>query len=314
MTPTPQQQAIFDWAESGQGNACVSACAGSGKTTTSVATTFRIPQRKPGALISQSVLFLAFNKTIAEELKRRVQPWVNASTFHAHGMRALRPMAPKSSKDWVDSRKVSKLVFAKMDRNDPDIRSVIRLVGLMKSQFPAPSAKELISHHDLDFVDERQAMQVAQSVFDQSVSDLDHIDFDDMLYLPVHYNLPFTTQDWIFVDEAQDTNGIQLEILTRVYIEGTTRLCAVGDPYQAIYGFRGANSSAMDVMAKRFSAEWFPLDVSWRCPKAVVREAQRVLSRKSGGGVEPTPEHADRQENDGLQTVTETGYYGEQEI
>lgn len=312
MTPTPQQSAIFDWVESGTGNSLVSACAGSGKTTTSVAATFRIPQRKQGGLVSQSVLFLAFNKLIAEELKRRVQPWVNASTFHAHGMRALRPMAPKFSKDWVDSRKVGKLVFAKMDRTDPDLRSVIRLVGLMKSQFPAPRAKELIDHHDLDFVDERQATQVAQSCFDQSIADLDHIDFDDMLYLPVHYNLPFTIQDWIFVDEAQDTNGIQQEILFRMYVEGTTRLCAVGDPHQAIYGFRGAHASAMDLMVKRFRAQWFPLDISWRCPKSVVKEAQRILSRKSSceGDVRPNL----NQSHDDLINTMESGYYGEQEL
>jgi DNA helicase-2/ATP-dependent DNA helicase PcrA len=46
---------------------------------------------------------------------------------------------------------------------------------------------------------------------------------------------------WIFVDEYQDTNPAQAAFLKLVVREGLSEICAIGDPDQAIYGFRGAD-------------------------------------------------------------------------
>jgi superfamily I DNA/RNA helicase len=97
-----------------------------------------------------------------------------------------------------------------------------------------------------------------------------------MLYMPVMYGIAFNHYNYIFVDEAQDTNDIQLEILSRLCAP-RCRIVAVGDPHQAIYGFRGANADSMTRITERFSCKTFPLSVSYRCPKAVVKEAQRYL-------------------------------------
>ena len=59
------QQAIFQFITYGNGNAVIDAVAGSGKSTTIVNALKLIPQNK-------SVLFLAFNKAIVEELKLKV--------------------------------------------------------------------------------------------------------------------------------------------------------------------------------------------------------------------------------------------------
>jgi superfamily I DNA/RNA helicase len=113
-------------------------------------------------------------------------------------------------------------------------------------------------------------------------------DFDDMLYLCVKEGLILPKYDFIFVDEAQDTNAIQramlrkmLNVLPSNADEETqkkfkeTRIIAVGDPAQAIYGFRGANSDSLDLIAKEFNCTKLPLTVSYRCPQAVVRYAQQ---------------------------------------
>jgi superfamily I DNA/RNA helicase len=55
----------------------------------------------------------------------------------------------------------------------------------------------------------------------------------------------------------------------------SSRFVAVGDPHQAIYGFRGANSDALDKIVARFACRTLPLSVSYRCSKAVVAEAQK---------------------------------------
>jgi superfamily I DNA/RNA helicase len=53
------------------------------------------------------------------------------------------------------------------------------------------------------------------------------------------------------------------------------RLIAVGDPSQAIYGFRGADATAMTDMQREFNMTVLPLSVSYRCSQSVVKEAQK---------------------------------------
>ena len=45
----------------------------------------------------------------------------------------------------------------------------------------------------------------------------------------------------ILVDECQDTNDIQIEIISKLFSPMKNTLFVVGDPKQAIYGFRGSN-------------------------------------------------------------------------
>lgn len=78
--PSKYQEAIFDFIKNNTKNAVISAVAGSGKTTTLLKALELIPKQK-------KVLFLAFNKSIANELKLRVgeKPNVRIVTVHALG-------------------------------------------------------------------------------------------------------------------------------------------------------------------------------------------------------------------------------------
>lgn len=308
--PSPYQSAIFTALRERRGNLCVRAVAGSGKTTTIVQALRVIPQRDPDRFTTYSTLFLAFNKTIAEALRSKCPSHVQCSTFHALALRALkRVLGPEAQrKDFIDSRKVAKLVFSLTDRDDPDASGIMRLVGLTKSVPREPSSwsdsdlADLAARYELSFDEPRSAWHITRSVAERSYKERQFsIDFDDMLFLAVMLNAPFDQQDYIFVDEAQDTNDIQIEILDRLYrrsapqgtpsvesvisriqeITPSSLLCAVGDPAQAIYGFRGANADSMDRIASRFAAEWYPLSVSYRCSLAVVEEANRILEKET---------------------------------
>lgn len=290
LNPTPEQASIFAAVAAAQRNLIISACAGGGKTSTIVESLKTLPVRDPDTLMPPSIVFLAFNKSIAETLKARCPSHVNCATFHSLGYSALRRsgILPKTSK--VDGSKCRKLVFNAIGRTD-DTDNVIRLVSLLKSRPQEPTAglcEELCLLHDLTFEDRGTAFRAAVSVVNASTRDLSLIDFDDMLYLPVILDVSFDPMDWVFVDEFQDTNDIQLEILGRLqkpWISdqpdeqySPTRYIFVGDPAQAIYGFRGANSDAMTKGATRFGCTSMPLSVSFRCPKAVVAEAQKALA------------------------------------
>lgn len=82
FAPSKFQERIFDWIRYGHGNAVVDACAGSGKTTTSVLAS---------KLMDGEGLYCAFNKPIADELEERlVGTKMKAATVHRHGLACLR--------------------------------------------------------------------------------------------------------------------------------------------------------------------------------------------------------------------------------
>jgi len=76
----------------------------------------------------------------------------------------------------------------------------------------------------------------------------DLVDLDDLIKLPVELlrDEPALTEryrkqwQWIFVDEYQDVDEVQYELL-RLLSPADGNLCAIGDPDQAIYSFRGAD-------------------------------------------------------------------------
>ncbi len=57
--------------------------------------------------------------------------------------------------------------------------------------------------------------------------------------------------DYVFCDEFQDTDELQLEVVTGL-ARGETQLLAIGDLDQAIYGWRGANPEGLDSLEAAF--------------------------------------------------------------
>jgi DNA helicase-2/ATP-dependent DNA helicase PcrA len=102
------------------------------------------------------------------------------------------------------------------------------------------------------------------------------VDFDDLLYYAVKDGISLPKFEWVYLDEAQDTNAIQRAILRKL-MKPHTRLVAVGDPCQAIYGFRGADSDSMDLLKAEFGCVEMPLTVTYRCAKAIVEFAQEWM-------------------------------------
>jgi superfamily I DNA/RNA helicase len=81
----------------------------------------------------------------------------------------------------------------------------------------------------------------------------------------------------VLIDEAQDTNAARRGLALKLLKRGTGRLIAVGDDRQAIYGFTGADADAMNQLREALGSATLPLNVTYRCPKNIVREAQRLV-------------------------------------
>ena len=223
----------------------VEARAGTGKTTTLVSALQRLkgiePRAGNGAPMvpsdqqaavwdavcrtprDASVTFVAFNKSIATELQRRVPAGCAASTMHSLGFAACRKALGKlEPTEWV----VPDLIAELMGTNPRDLRknnpvvlqTTARLVGLCKmnlvgTEYTAGAngwetdLDALTSHYDVDLDRHRRTVfDLVPRVLDRCRDPKGRIDFDDMIYLPVALNLPIPKADLLLVDECLPGN------------------------------------------------------------------------------------------------------------
>ena len=82
------------------------------------------------------------------------------------------------------------------------------------------------------------------------------------------------------IDEFQDTDPVQYGIFGKIYNQENTTLAMIGDPKQAIYGFRGADIFTY-IGAKHAVAEQnqFTLGTNFRSSSDVVRSVNKLFSR-----------------------------------
>lgn len=277
LTGTEQQENIWNEMANGDGHIVVHAGAGVGKTFTIVEGADRMEGKKA---------FFAFNKSIATELANRLPDDVVCSTMHSFGFKAIRD----AGRTKMDKSKTYKIIQEVCGR-DYFAVPLAKLVSLMKGALVKGTERkkiaQIIDKFHINFesdMDEVIAFDSLPRIMKMS-EDSTTIDFDDMIWIPVVRNLPVEKFDVVFVDEAQDLNEMQRQLIYRC-IQPDGRCVVVGDPNQAIYGFRGADSSSMNMMVgllkqTPLAVNKFPLTLTWRCPKNVVAEANRYVSNFS---------------------------------
>jgi DNA helicase-2/ATP-dependent DNA helicase PcrA len=285
------QQRVKDFIKTGRGSAIVVAVAGSGKTTTIVACANELPT-------NISATFVAFNKNIVNELNERLPKHVKAQTLNGLGSYTWWRACGKPKNMETSKNKTITIVRQLLSDDDQELYAlaVCRLVALAKSvglvpvgvekTFPLTRDTEqawydLIDKYEVELEEGATAEALinhCRVVLRRSIEvGKEFVDFDDQMYLPVIFRVRFWQHDLIFVDEAQDVNMVQRAML-KLALRPGGRLIAVGDPCQAIYGFRGADTDSIENIKREFAASELPLSVSYRCPQAVVAEAQRYVS------------------------------------
>lgn len=278
FAPSVFQSAIFSDIREGSGHSIIGAVAGSGKTTTLVKGFEYLPT-------GLSTLFVAFNKAIAEELSVRIpqDKGIECSTLHSFGFKACMNAFGRVK---MDKFKVPNLL-----KDIPSIPKdaywpIQKAVSICKAYIidskgiNVDTVLEITSKHDISYNVEEytygQFLSDVVKVLNLCKSQTNIIDFDDMIWLPIILNLRLRQFDRVFVDEAQDLNLSQLEMVCRA-VKPNGRITVVGDDRQGIYGFRGAASGAMALMRERLDAKEFPLSITYRCPKSVVRLASKYV-------------------------------------
>jgi superfamily I DNA/RNA helicase len=284
--PSPQQADFFKWILEGVGSCVLEAVAGAGKTTTLI---------QALGLMVGTIFLGAFSKNIAVEIEARApkKPGLFISTMHAAGFRAWRRAAPKVRIDEDKCRNIFRNACLKYPEYKPFEQPVLKLVemakqsavGITKSEADRNVWVEIIEHFDIETFDEElgvdntnKIISLARKTLQRSQEmDMDAVDFNDMIYAPLFHNVRMFEHDWVLVDEAQDTNEIRRLLALRMLKRGG-RLVAVGDRHQAIFGFTGADSKALEMIATAVNAKLLPLTITYRCPKSVVAYAKQWVN------------------------------------
>lgn len=299
MNPTEEQIAIIDKIENSSDNLEVNALAGTGKTTTLDFIQSASPK--------QPVMCVAFNKNIAEEMKKKFPETTTVKTMNGLGHGIWYKAVGKLN---VEPRKMNTLFkdyvsdpqngFTKDDQKDcwEAYHDVMEGIGMAKALGYIPEGKyshvkRLIEKEALHSVLTTKPSALVEDLIDTllhlSIQSAykGWIDFNDQVYMPGLFGGTFPRFPLVLVDEAQDLNPVNHAILGKLVRE---RVCVVGDRWQSIYAFRGAVTNGMQDLQSKFSCSELDLSVSFRCPQAVVEAARwRVPNfkwTKPGGHVE----------------------------
>jgi superfamily I DNA/RNA helicase len=310
MTPTEEQLAILEAAKSTNQNLMVVALAGTGKTSTL--------EMLSKVLADTPILSLAFNKRIADEMVKRLPSHVEPRTMNSVGHRVWGSTCGKRlSLDKDKLHKIATGLISEASQREKsqlyeDLSETLRFLRYAKRDglLPrsGPPGVELVSfdsfcnHYgeeppNVDFFQACLARNVLQGF-------AGNIDFDDQLYMPVCFGGSWPRYLKVMCDEVQDLSPINHVMLHK--LASGSRLIAVGDPWQSIYGFRGAVQNGMAVLTEKFNMLELPLSVTFRVPQAGVRNVwsrvphyrahhlnpEGTVSRLTEWGPNSVPDHA----------------------
>lgn len=246
--------------EHSAGHAVVAAVAGSGKTETLVGRVRHLLRD----ISPRHIAVVMFNKDAALSFRRRFEQAVQGTapeirTFNSMGNKivnllvqhGLLPEARIESKDHLRTkiaREAFTHVFKAINGSNvaPDKEQVdgfISFLTLVKSSTNSP--EEVFERYSYGSI--AKGYPEAFHLFESRRAQLKIRFFEDQLYDPVKLMLrrPLAQRyvqnrvDHLIVDEAQDMNGIQIELL-KILAGDRAQVMLVGDEDQAIYDWRGA--------------------------------------------------------------------------
>src|SRR6266536_3351591 len=290
LNPT-QKEAVL----ATEGPLLVVAGAGSGKTrvlTHRVAHLIAAHGIKPN-----EILAITFTNKAAGEMRSRLEDLLGGIarsiwilTFHAACGRILRREAPRlgyrsnfTIYDQADQVRLVKACLEELERDPKRFvpRGIHAQISRAKNQLIGPDEyrASVSSFYD-------QTVADAYDLYQRRLFGSNAVDFDDMLMLTVDVleRFPEALGRWqkafryILVDEYQDTNHAQYRLL-QLLAEKRRNVCAVGDPDQSIYAFRGADiRNILDFEVDFPEARTIALEQNYRSTNSILEAANAVIA------------------------------------
>jgi DNA helicase II / ATP-dependent DNA helicase PcrA len=298
----PQKQAVQHRA----GPALVIAGAGSGKTRV---LTHRVAYLISEGVRPENILAITFTNKAAREMMDRIGKILGINmfsrfpgraagsnvptvgTFHSIGARILRDWAAKTGRTQS---------FAIYDADDQRklIKLVMRELGVNDEQFPIGRIQDFISRAKGELNNEQNFLNNPESYFEEKagqiyqayqkyLKELNAFDFDDLITVPVllfseYRDIKQFYQNLfqhVLVDEYQDTNQAQYQFV-KALGEDHRNVFVVGDDFQSIYGWRGADLRNIFRFEEDYpEAQVILLEQNYRSTQNILDSAHEIISR-----------------------------------
>ena len=278
-------------------NSLVVAGAGSGKTRVLVHRIAWLIEVE--AVSPHSILAVTFTNKAAAELRARTESLLNISarpmwvgTFHSLAHRLLRM-------HWAEAKLPQNFQILDSDDQIRLLKRIMKTLDIDEKKWPARQAAWFIngqkdeglrahqvpSGDDLFQITHKRIYQGYEDVCDQGGL----VDFAELLLrshelwlnnpgLLQHYQQRF---GHLLVDEFQDTNAIQYAWL-RVLAGNESRIMAVGDDDQSIYGWRGAKIENIHNFSQHFAdVQTIRLEQNYRSTKNILDAANGLIQQNT---------------------------------
>lgn len=243
----------------------------------------------------KSSIFLAFNKSIAEELGQRLPRTVKAQTLHSCALSSLCKafslnFSLSDSKNFNLAKEKMKFKGVHPKRIPGIIMKVCRLYDLMRFNLVPDDIEAIIAlgeryGEDADEELAKRAIElrmlnkrIADNYFLKGGGGKLPMDFTDMLYYATQYvhREDFKQYNVVMLDECQDISPLQFEVV-KMCKTPRGRLIAVGDEKQSIYSFMGSNLDSLQAIKNAPNTVTLPLSMTYRCAQDIVAEACKVF-------------------------------------
>jgi len=284
-----------------QGPLLILAGAGSGKTR---ALTFRLAALIEKGVKPDEILVVTFTNKAANEMKERVASLTKShlgkqltlpylGTFHSVAVRVLRKELNRTKLPYNSD-------FSIYDQDDCQrlIRQIIKGLGLDTKLFSPSQVKYFISSNKQERIKPQQVKNpdfwqekatIIYKKYQQRLIADKAMDFDDLLeyFLQLIEKQPSIREKYrkkfkhILVDEYQDTNLLQYQMI-KLLVNDQKNLAVVGDDWQSIYGFRGADFRNILNFQKDYpDSKVIKLEENYRSTKNIVDAAQHLIEKNS---------------------------------
>lgn len=291
MKLTKEQQVAVDHPSS----IVLTACPGSGKTRTLVAKLVKEIETLIGS--PRAVACITYTNTAVQEIEKRTALQLGydletnyaVCTIHSFCLNyILRPFSWRLK----EFKRVPTVITPDKDEFEIFVRYAYEKINYLN-----PSRKDFEQFENINL---DKAGKLAGSVLNNEVAiravphfwkkcgDEGYIDFCNIIYKS--YCLLRDYEDirrsiaskfaWILVDEFQDTTDLQTEILKLIFSEGKTKIFAVGDPAQSIFGFAGAKPELIAPFARDIGGRTdLSLSANFRSSQKIVANAEKLFPR-----------------------------------
>ena len=275
--------------------------AGSGKTKT---LTHRIAQLLEDGVPSASILAVTFTNKAAKEMRERLghitgedasnrsfMPWMG--TFHSICVRMLR----------IDGEHIGiPHNFIILDESDrlSLVRQAMKQLHIAEKSFTPRGLASQISSAKNDLVSPSEYAEVARlpqqkvvadvfPVYERLKKDTAALDFDDLIAEAVRLlkssdelrDIWRRRFQYIMIDEYQDTNAAQYRLI-KLLINDAQNICVVGDDWQSIYSWRGADFTNILNFERDFpGAVVVKLEQNYRSTKPILDAAYNIITKNT---------------------------------